>query len=280
MMSLGMRRGLRRAVRSAIPLPLRMRLAIWLNRQRWFTNDYLAKGLVGDLGLRDPQAFHKFLWKHHFMGYARWYDSENELFSADRMQPSRRMLFDDLESVLRQLGLQRSDIGSILEVGCSLGYLLRHLETDVFPECREFMGLDIDEPAIRKGTEYLKQQGSKVVLAHGDMEELDCILGSRTFDLVFAAGVLSYLDEANAARVVSMLLKRTNKVLALAGLACGGRDNRELEASESSPNHERQWIHNFEAMVSAAGGRAVMSRWEGAKLFNLQTIHFVFAVPT
>ena len=46
------------ALRSSIPLPLRMRLAIWLNRQPWFTRDYLAVGLVGDLGLQDPEAFH------------------------------------------------------------------------------------------------------------------------------------------------------------------------------------------------------------------------------
>ena len=47
---------LKRALRSSIPLPLRMRLAIWLNRQPWFTRDYLAVGLVGDLGLQDPEA--------------------------------------------------------------------------------------------------------------------------------------------------------------------------------------------------------------------------------
>ena len=279
MTSMGLGRHLKRALRSSIPLPLRMRLAIWLNRQPWFTRDYLAVGLVGDLGLQDPEAFHKFLWKHHFMGYARWYDSEDELFSAEHMQPSRRMFFDDLVSVVRELGLQPSDIGSILEVGCSLGYLLRHLEVEVFPGCRELLGIDIDGPAIRKGTDYLKRHGSKVVLAQGDMEDLDRMLGSRTFDLVFAAGVLSYLDEPNAARLVSMLLRRTNKVLAFAGLACTGRNNDELDRSETSPNHEQQWIHNFAAMVSAAGGRVVRSRWEGAKLYNLQTIHFVFAVP-
>lgn len=279
MTSLGAGRRLKRALRASIPLPLRMRLAVWLNRQSWFNRDYLAVGLVGDLSLRDPEAFHKFLWKHHFMGYARWYDSEEELFSAEHMQPSRRMFFADLASVLRELGLQPMDIGSILEVGCSLGYLLRHLEVEVFPGCRELVGVDIDAPAIHKGTAYLKRCGSKVVLAQADMEDLDRVLGSRTFDLVFAAGVLSYLDEHNAARMVRALLRRTNKVLAFAGLACTSRDNGQLERSEISPDHEQQWIHNFAAMVSAAGGRVVRSRWEGATLYNLQTVHFVFAVP-
>jgi SAM-dependent methyltransferase len=256
-----------------------MRLAIWLNRQRWFARDYVAVGLVRDLGLRNPKEFHKFLWTHHFMGYARWYDSEDELFSTEHMQPSRRLFFDDLLSVIRELGLQPSDIRSILDVGCSLGYLLRYLETEVFPGCQEIVGIDIDGPAIRKGKEYLKQLGSKVVLAQGDMEDLDRILGSRAFDLVYAAGVLSYLDEPNAARLVSILLRRTNKILAFAGLACTSRNNNQLDRSETSPDHDEQWIHNFAAMVSAAGGRVVRSRWEGGKLYNLQTIHFVFAVP-
>ncbi len=279
MMGLQTANRLKRAIRDCIPLSLRMRLAIWLNRQRWFTRDYFAVGLVRDLGLQNPKEFHKFLWTHHFMGYARWYDSEDELFPTEQMQPSRRLFFDDLRSVIRELGLQPSDMRSILEVGCSLGYLLRYLETEVFPGCQEIVGIDIDGPAIRKGKEYLKQLGSKVVLAQGDMEDLDRVLGSRTFDFVYAAGVLSYLDEPNAARLVSILLRRTNKILAFAGLACTSRNNSQLDRSETSPDHEEQWIHNFAAMVSAAGGRVVRSRWEGAKLYNLQTIHFVFAVP-
>lgn len=278
-MSLSTGRRLKRGLRSTIPLSVRMRLALWLNRQPWFKHDYLVMGMLGDFGSRDAKAFHKFLWKHHFMAYARWYDSEEELFSAERLQPSRRVFFDDLLCVLRDLGLRRSDIASILEAGCSLGYLLRHLELEVFPECGVLMGLDIDEPAIRKGADYLKRVGSKVVLAQGDMEHLEQILGPRTFDLVFAAGVLSYLDEPHAAQVVSTLLHHSNKVLGLAGLACTRCSNDRLERSEISPTHHHQWIHNFSDMVSAAGGRVVKSRWEGAKLYNLQTIHFVFAVP-
>jgi len=34
------------------------------------------------------------------------------------------------------------------------------------------------------------------------MEELDYLVGELTFDFVFAAGVLSYLDETAATRVV------------------------------------------------------------------------------
>jgi 2-polyprenyl-3-methyl-5-hydroxy-6-metoxy-1,4-benzoquinol methylase len=269
----------KQAIRSCIPLSFRLRLAIWLNRQRWFARDYIAVGLVRDLRSHNPKAFHKLLWSHHFMGYARWYDSENELFGTEQMQPSRRELFKDLVLVMRELNLAASSIRSILEVGCSLGYLLRYLETEIFPGCQDISGIDIDAHAIAKGKAYLQQVGSKVALAQGDMEDLDQIYGSRTFDLVIAAGVLSYLDEVDAAHVVSMLLRRTNKVLALAGLACTSRHNNQLERSETSPHHEVQWLHNFERMVSRAGGRVVKSRWEGEKLYNLQTIYFVFAVP-
>jgi hypothetical protein len=76
-----------------------------------------------------------------------------------------------------------------------------------------------------------------------------------------------------------MLLRRTNRVLAFAGLACASRNNDQLNRSELSPNHQQQWIHNFAAMVSTAGGRVVRCRWEGATEFNLQTVHFVYAVP-
>ena len=51
------------------------------------------------------------------------------------------------------------------------------------------MGIDIDAQAIRKGDEYLKQRGSRAVLAQRDIEDHDRILGSRTFDLFYAAGV-------------------------------------------------------------------------------------------
>jgi SAM-dependent methyltransferase len=258
-----------------------MRMAVWFHRQEWLpSRDALAVGMIRDLGARDAKAFHKFLWSHHFMDYARWYDSEEELFPVEQMQPSRREFFNDLVSVMREIGVESSDIRSILEVGCSQGYLLRHLETDVFPDCPELIGIDIDGDAVAKGSSYLRSLDSSVSLMQGDMEDIERIVGTRTFDLVFAAGVLSYLDEQDASRLVSMLLRRTNRVLAFAGLACTGRNNNGLERSEVSPNHEGQWIHDFEAMVSAAGGRVVRSRWDGAKLYNLQTIYFVFAVPS
>jgi SAM-dependent methyltransferase len=271
---------LKEGLRSAIPLPARMRLAAWLSRQRWMpVRDHVAMGLVRDLLRDDPKQFHKFAWSNHFMGYARWYDSEEELFAFEQMQPTRVQLFQDLTSVLDGEGIPRSDVRSVLEVGCSLGYLLRYVETHVFPNCPDIVGIDIDAPAIEKGQRFLARADSRVVLHAGDMEHLDALVGPRTFDITLAAGVLSYLNEDDASRMVAQLLARTRHVLALAGLACVERNNNCLTRSEESPGHAGQWVHNFEALVARAGGRVVRTRWEGAKQYNFQTVCFVFAVP-
>lgn len=276
-----MRTALKRGARRLVPLTTRMRAAAWLSRQRWIpVTDHLVMGLVRDFQASDPKSFHKFAWTNHLMGYARWYDVEDELFSIEQMQPSRVELFADLRSVLHNgAGSTSSAIASVLEVGCSQGYLLRHAETHVFPECTELVGIDIDAPAIEKGKRYLAGINSRVKLLAGDMEQLDELLPDQTFDLTIAAGVLSYLNEADAAAVVARMMRRTTKLLALAGLACVDRHNRTLDRSVLSPSHEGQWIHNFEAMIAAAGGRVVYSRWEGEKLYNLQTLCFAFAVP-
>jgi SAM-dependent methyltransferase len=267
-------------VRSAVPIAARMRMAAWLTRQRWLpVRDHVAMGLVRDLLDENPKIFHKFLWSNHFLGYARWYDSEEELFALDEMQPTRLEFFRDLTSVLNELGVQEGEVRSILEVGCSLGYLLRYLEARVFQNTSQIVGIDIDAPAIEKGKRFLAREGSKVSLIAGDMEELDRLLGARSFDVIFAAGVLSYLNEDDAARMVKQMLARTTKVLALVGLACVDRNNNSLSQSELSPSHAGQWVHNFEALVKRAGGRVVRSRWEGGKQLNFQTICFVFAVP-
>jgi SAM-dependent methyltransferase len=272
---------LKQRARRFVPLSVRMQAAAWLTRQRWLpVSDHVAIGLIRDLQTSDPKRFHKFAWSHHLMGYARWYDSEAELFAREQMQPSRLELFADLRSVLeRDLTMETASIASVLEVGCSQGYLLRHLETDVFPRCPDFVGIDIDAPAIEKGMRHLQRLGSRVQLLHGDMEHLDGLLGTRVFDVTIAAGVLSYLNEADATHVVGRLLRRTRTVLALAGLAHVGQPNRTLDQSVPSPTHEGQWIHNFEALAAAAGGRVVRNRWEGARLYNLQTLCFAFVVP-
>lgn len=272
---------IKRHMRELVPVGARLRAAAWVTRQRWLPRgDDIAIGLVRDLQATNPKYFHKFVWANHLMAYARWYEEEAELFAPEQMQPSRIELFRDLADVLRHdLSRDPSSIGSVLEVGCSQGYLLRYLETLVFPHCETLVGIDIDGPAIDKGTRHLRSVGSRVALMPGDMEDLPELVGHRTFDVALAAGVLSYLNEADATSVVRRLLQRTNVCLTLAGLACVERPNGTLDRSIESPSHQGQWIHNFDAMIAAAGGRVVRSRWEGPRLYNFQTISFTFAVP-
>jgi SAM-dependent methyltransferase len=268
-------------VRRLLPLEPRLRAAAWVTRQRWMPHcDGIAVGLVRDLQTQDPKRFHKFAWANHLMTYAQWYEDENELFSPDQMQPSRIELFNDLIAALREIGVAPASVRSVLEIGCSQGYLLRHLERHTLPGCETLIGIDIDGPAVQKGSRVLANAGSRVRLMQGDMERLPDLVGAQTFDVTLAAGVLSYLNETDAAAVVKRLLDRTRVVMVLAGLACFERHNDTLEQSIPSPGHAGQWLHNFDMMIRAAGGRVVRTRWEGARQYNNQTVSFAFAVPS
>jgi SAM-dependent methyltransferase len=274
---------IKRLIMSILPLDLRKQIAVWMNRQHWLpARDRWSIGIIRDLQASDPKAFHKFLWGNHISGYAQWYDSE-DLFDSNKMNGSEhtcREFFKDLIAAIKDIGFNpASDIRSVLEVGCSLGYTLRFIEKDIFANSDELIGIDIDGSAIEKGIRYLTSTGSKVRLIRGDMEELDRSVGERTFDFVFATGVLSYLDETDATRVVSEMLRRTNKVMALVGLCSKFIDNRELRQSKMSIDHNNQWVHNFDALVKKAGGKVVRRRWQESGELNNQTTYFVFAVP-
>ncbi len=268
-------------IRMALPISLRKHIAVWLNSQRWSSGwDYLTQGILRDFQKNDPKAFHKFFWSNHILSYAKQYDSE-QLFDINRMEPSRRIFFNDLISAIQEIGLDPAkDIHSVLEVGCSLGYLLRFIETDILPNTKELVGIDIDGDAINKGADYLKMAGSRIRLIHGDMEDLDQLVGNRTFDLVFAAGVLSYLNSNDASRLIAKMLSRTEKLLALIGLAHTTTNNSDLPQSMLDDSRGNQWVHNFRSMVEAAGGHVLKCRWEGDRLFNYQTLYAVFAVPS
>ncbi len=278
---MGIKVYLKKAVRFIFPIGFRQHAAVWIDRQRWLP-DHLSMGIIRDLQTSDPKAFHKFLWSHHIGCYAKWYDSE-KLFDVVKMNGStqiHREFFNALVAVIKDLGLDPArDIRSVLEVGCSLGYLLRYLELELFPNAEELVGLDIDGPAIEKGSRYLANAGSRVRLVQGDMEELNSLFGKHTFDFIFATGVLSYLNAIDAAKVVSEMLRRTNKILALLGLTCASTDSNGLPQSLMSSEHNNQWFHNFRSMIEAGGGRVVVSRWEVARQPDSQTIYFVFAVP-
>ncbi|MEO8452323.1 MAG: class I SAM-dependent methyltransferase [Gemmatimonadota bacterium] len=256
---------------------MRRRVAVTVGRQQWIAGRYWwVLELLRDLADRDPNEFHRFLWSHH-LAYAETYDIAQR-FGAANLHPSRRIFFDDLVAALSARGKEPAAIRSVFEAGCSLGYLLRHLETDVFTAAPVLEGNDIDRFAVRQGQDHLNDLGSKVRLHAADLTELPRVFAGRRFDVVMAAGVLMYLQEGDARKVVEGLLRGTGSVLALAGLADPDRDNFELTQS-GLRDRDGTFIHNLDRFVADAGGRIISRRWDGARQVDGNTIYFVFAEP-
>jgi 2-polyprenyl-3-methyl-5-hydroxy-6-metoxy-1,4-benzoquinol methylase len=267
------------AILSLIPLALRKRAAVWLHRQRWIDSSrraWWSLELVRDLAEKDVNAYHKFLWAHH-LGYAAPYEVATR-FGAENMRPSRRVFLTELRKCTEALGPGKREIRSVLEVGCSLGYQLRYLETDLFPGAGVLEGIDIDRYAVQSGQEHLSAIGSKVSLRSGDIQQLEDLLKGRVYDLIVCTGVLMYLKEGEAAELVRTMLSHCRVMLAMAGLAHPERDNATLGASEVR-DRDQTFIHNFDAMIESAGGNALARRWEGSRQLEGQTVYFVFAAP-
>lgn len=270
---------LRSGLRKVLPLPFRKRLAIGLGRLSWVPDRYWwTMELLRDFAATDPNSFHRFLWQHH-LAYAESYDVASR-FGAGRIHPTRVMLFEDLDRFLRDQGVEPSrDIRSILEIGSSLGYLLRHLETGLFRSATRLLGVDIDADAIAKGSAYLASQHSRVELAVADMADLDAVVGDESFDVLLCAGVLMYLKPAEAQPVVDWMVRHSGRVLVIAGLANPECDNRELTDS-AVRGRDGTFIHNLDAMVAAAGGRVRWRRWEGSRMVDGNTVYFLFVEPS
>lgn len=271
--------GAKRVFRAVTPLAIRQRLAVWLGRQVWLgaARQWWITELLRDLAARDPDTYHRFLWTHH-LGYAETYEVPRR-FGAKNVNETRRMLFADLRAYYAKQGLDTArDVDSVFEVGCSMGYLLRFLETEVCQAATILEGIDIDRYAVRAGSERLAALRSKVRIAAADMGDLQRTIGDRRFEVILCAGVLMYLREEAALEVVRTMCAATGRVLVLAGLAHPERDNGELSASAVRPR-DGTFIHNFDAMIRRVGGQVVHRRWEGARMVDGNTVYFVFATP-
>ena len=272
-----LRGGFKRLVRSAVPLSVRKLAARALQRCTWLDQrrrHWWSVELVRDLAQTDVDAFHEFLWTHH-LGYAESYEVAGR-FGADKVRASRKMFFSDLrDQVAKQAAFRDGGVKSVFEVGCSLGYQLRHIETDVFPGAIELAGIDIDQYAIEAGRTHLRSVGSKVELQCGDTRDLERWFGGKTYDIIICAGVLMYLNEAAAGEAVGAML-RHGRLLAMAGLAHPRINNAGLDRSDVRVS-DSTFIHNFHRMVADHGGRVLWSRWEGDRDVEGNTIYFVFA---
>jgi hypothetical protein len=152
------------------------------------------------------------------------------------------------------------------------------LETDLLPGAEVLDGIDIDHHAVQSGQQHLRAAGSRISLKCGDIQQLDELLGGRVYDLILCTGVLMYLKEADAAKLVRAMLSHSRVMLALAGLAHPNRDNAVLERSDVR-DRDHTFIHNFDGMVKSAGGAVLARRWEGGRQYEGQTVYFVFAAP-
>ncbi len=278
-----MRRVRPRAARSAMAtarrvIPLRARLSIvaWLGRHAWAPKrGRLSIELLRDFAERDPTACHRFLWANH-LAYAETYEVAGR-FGAERINETRHLLFEDLGRYLTGIGVDpETDIGSVFEVGCSLGYLLRHLETGLFQGATTLEGIDIDRYAIEQGSTHLAAIGSKVHLTTADMGELDAILAGRTIDVILCAGTLLYLPEDEARAVVRSIVEHAGVVAVFAGLAHPDQDNSSLAAS-TVRERDATFTHDLDGMVRDGGGQVVWRRWEGPRVVDGNTVYFVFA---
>lgn len=273
------REAAKKTIRSLVPLWMRKRVAIWTHRQSWISPErrsWWSLELIQDFAEKDVNAYHRFLWAHH-LGYAAPYEVAAR-FGAENMRPSRQMFFAELRRCMEAHGLPGTKIRSILEVGCSLGYQLRYLETDLFPEAAVLEGIDIDRYAVQSGQEHLADVGSRISLSCGDVQHLERLLGDRAYDLVVCTGVLMYLRQAEASAMVRAMLSHSRVMVAMAGLAHPLRDNAALDYSEVR-DRDHTFVHNFDAMAESAGGSVLARRWDGAREVGGQTVYFVFAAP-
>jgi hypothetical protein len=148
----------------------------------------------------------------------------------------------------------------------------------MFRSATTLEGIEIDRYAIEQGSAHLAAIGSRVKVMAADTRELDGILGDRMIDVILCAGVLLYMTTDGAQEVVSSILRHTNVVAALAGLAHPTQDNGGL-ASSAIRKGDATFIHNIDSMVRKAGGHVAWRRWEGPRRVDGNTIYFVFARP-
>ena len=275
-----MKTAIKKLIVRFVPLPLRKFLARWINTRHWISagnRAYWATELLTDLAERDVNEYHKFLWANH-LAYAETYEVELR-FGYENFNETRKQLFAEWPAIIRSTDIGScQNVGSVLEIGCSLGYLLRYMETDLFPDATRLDGIDIDAYAIARGRQYLAAADSRVELFQGDMESMDSVLGDRQYDVVLGSGVLLYLDAASASRLVAQMLRRTRRLLTITALADPDTDNAHLEQSVTRAR-DGTWVHNVDKMIVDAGGRIVARRWEGGRIVDGNTIYFLHAVP-
>jgi SAM-dependent methyltransferase len=261
-----------------LPLSARKAVVTFVGRQRPLPVSLrfeFAMGMLADLQRRDPMALHRFLWSNH-LAFAATYEISHR-FGAGKINPSRHALFRRIDVELRSRGVEPArDIRSVLEIGCSQGYLLRHLESEIFRSATTLHGLDLDAYAIQTGSVHLAALGSKVKLFQADMAEAETIIGNRTYDVVLCCGVLMYVDEKTAEKVVRIMFSH---VARLVGLICLAHPKSRNHVEPGMRGSDGAFIHPIHPMIRKAGGRVLSSHWMGTETSGSGPSHVIVAEP-
>lgn len=256
-----------------VPLGWRKRALLWADGIPRLRRPSLSFLLVGDLDERDGEAYFRFVWSGH-LAEAREFRGFLDA-SHDRLLPTRPVLLGDLARFLGSRGVDPHRIvRSVLDLGCNEGSLLRFVEQQLFESADELVGVDLDSRSIAKGQADIAREGSKVRLHCRDVTDVGGLFGDRHFDIVFCTGVLMYLTQASAQRVVEWMLEHGSLVV-MTDIAHPDVDNGKLVRSERRFDHG--YLHNLDEMATIAGGSILYHRWEGAHDIAGFSIYFVFA---
>jgi SAM-dependent methyltransferase len=258
-----------------LPLSARRNLVSLAGRRKLAVGLEFAMGMLDDLRRQDPVGFHRFLWSNH-LAYARTYEIPRR-FGASNINPTRHILFSRISDHLRSRGLDpHRDVRSVLDVGCSSGYLLRHLEELVFPSAAILHGLDIDAYAVKAGSTHLSSLRSRVKLFAADMEAAERTMSSQNYDLVLCCGVLMYVDETTAEKVVRAMFSCSAY---LVGLICLAPPRDSLVRSQVRES-DGAFIHDMDRMIRRTGGNIVSSTWIGTSTSGSSPCHVILAEPS
>ncbi|OIJ23644.1 hypothetical protein UG56_026890 [Nocardioides luteus] len=147
-----------------------------------------------------------------------WSERLGNLRNAVRQQVIRHQLLDHTAAVR-----------TALDVGCGQGTQAIELAANGI----EVTGVDPSRPLLDQLTATANDRGVRVETFQGTLDDLDRLVGERTYDLVTAHGLLMYLDDARAA------------VAQLASKVAGGGTLsvtfRNGEALAYRPGLRRQW---------------------------------------
>jgi SAM-dependent methyltransferase len=256
-------------LRWLLPVEVRKALVVRLHRRRFRWSTDFSMGALRDLRLRDPQALHRFLWSNH-LAYAARYEVERK-FEPHNINPTRHTLFQQILEYYKARALDpREHVRSVFDVGCSLGYLLRHIEVNLLPSAAPLTGIDIDRYAVQTGMTYLQSVRSKVELFEADLTRTAEFMRGRQYDLVLCCGVLMYVNEDTARSTLQAMFAHSRRLVGIICLA----GNSEVRTSDGA------YVHDMHRMIREAGGNPVSSTWVGTATSGSSPSHVILAEPS